>query len=204
MNLLIVDDEVITTQVLKEKLNRKYLGISSIFTAYSVDMAEKILQKENVEIILCDVEMPRANGLELLEWVRNNQKEAEFLFLTSHEKFEYIFSAMQQGASDYLLKPIDISKIEQALFKITEKVRKQKQLNEIQEYWNYGKRRILKALWRNIILGRFQGRRIFSGRLKAGPGEGYRLQLYPCTGSFSKRKRIQEERAAGSESVYYR
>ena len=41
MNLLIVDDEVITTQVLKEKLNRKYLGISSIFTAYSVDMAEK-------------------------------------------------------------------------------------------------------------------------------------------------------------------
>ena len=42
MNLLIVDDEVITTQVLKEKLNRKYLGISSIFTAYSVDMAEKI------------------------------------------------------------------------------------------------------------------------------------------------------------------
>ena len=53
MNLLIVDDEVITTQVLKEKLNRKYLGISSIFTAYSVDMAEKILQKENVGIILC-------------------------------------------------------------------------------------------------------------------------------------------------------
>ncbi len=89
-NLLIVDDEVITTQVLKEKLNRKYLGISSIVTAYSVDMAEKILQKENVEIILCDVEMPRANGLELLEWVRNNQKEAEFLFLTSHEKFEYL------------------------------------------------------------------------------------------------------------------
>lgn len=157
MNLLIVDDEVITTQVLKEKLNRKYLGISSIFTAYSVDMAEKILQKENVEIILCDVEMPRANGLELLEWVRNNQKEAEFLFLTSHEKFEYIFSAMQQGASDYLLKPIDISKIEQALFKVTEKVRKQKQLNEVQEYWNYGKRRILKALWRNIIFGEISG-----------------------------------------------
>ena len=115
MNLLIVDDEVITTQVLKEKLNRKYLGI------------------------------------------RNNQKEAEFLFLTSHEKFEYIFSAMQQGASDYLLKPIDISKIEQALFKVTEKVRKQKQLNEVQEYWNYGKRRILKALWRNIIFGEISG-----------------------------------------------
>ncbi|MFQ9465951.1 MAG: response regulator [Gallintestinimicrobium sp.] len=115
------------------------------------------MQKENVEIILCDVEMPRANGLELLEWVRNNQKEAEFLFLTSHEKFEYIFSAMQQGASDYLLKPIDISKIEQALFKVTEKVRKQKQLNEVQEYWNYGKRRILKALWRNIIFGEISG-----------------------------------------------
>ncbi len=73
---------------------------------------------------------------------------------------------MQQGASDYLLKPIDISKIEQALFKVTEKVRKQKQLNEVQEYWNYGKRRILKsALAKYYFLGRFQGRRIFSRRL---------------------------------------
>lgn len=94
MNLLIVDDEIVTTEVLKEKLDRKYLGIEEIYTAYNVAMAEKILRQERIEVILCDVEMPQANGLELLNWVRDNQGEVEFLFLTSHEKFEYVYGAM--------------------------------------------------------------------------------------------------------------
>ena len=91
MKLLIVDDEVITTRVLEERIDRKYLDLDEIYTAYNVDMAKEILKKEKVEIILCDIEMPRGNGLELLEWVREQQEETEFLFLTSHEKFEYAF-----------------------------------------------------------------------------------------------------------------
>ena len=158
MKLLIVDDEIVTTEVLKEKLDRKYLGLEDIYTAYSVSMAEEILKRENIELILCDVEMPQANGLELLNWVRDNQGEVEFLFLTSHEKFEYIFGAMQKGASNYLLKPIDIPQITRALYNVIQKIRKRNQLNEVQEYWNYGKRKIMRTFFRNLLQGEISGK----------------------------------------------
>lgn len=158
MKLLIVDDEIVTTEVLKEKLDKEYLGLEDIYIAYNVAMAEEILRRENIDVILCDVEMPQANGLELLNWVRNNRDEVEFLFLTSHEKFEYIFGAMKQGASNYLLKPIDIPQINQALFVVIQRIRKRKQLNEVQEYWNYGKRKILRAFFQNLLQGEVSGK----------------------------------------------
>lgn len=153
MNLLVVDDEVITTEVLKDRLDRKLLQLDHIYTAYNVTMAKQILEQNQMEIILCDVEMPQANGLELLEWIREKRLEAEFLFLTSHEKFEYAFGAMKNGAANYLLKPIDIPKINQALLTVTEKIRKNKQIGEIKEYWNYRKRKVIRDFWKNTILG---------------------------------------------------
>ena len=152
MNLLVVDDEVITTEVLKERLDRKLLQLDHIYTAYNVTMAKQVLEQNPIEIILCDVEMPKANGLELLEWIRERKLKIEFLFLTSHEKFEYAFGAMKNGAANYLLKPIDIPQINQALLAVTEKIRKEQQIGEIREYWNYRKRKVIRDFWKNTIL----------------------------------------------------
>ena len=86
MNLLIVDDEVVTTEVLKEQIDRKKIPIRQIFVAYNAAMARECLEHQKIDIVLCDIEMPKESGLELLEWIRKRNKEIEFLFLTSHEK----------------------------------------------------------------------------------------------------------------------
>jgi len=70
MNLLIVDDEIVTTQVLEEQLDRALLSIDQIYVAYNTSMARDILQKNKVELILCDIEMP---------------KEMEFIFWNGYE-----------------------------------------------------------------------------------------------------------------------
>ena len=95
INLLIVDDEIVTTEVLKEQIDRARLGIDRIYTAYNTDMAREVLGSAEIDMILCDIEMPKENGLELLEWIRKAQRDIEFLFLTSHEKFEYAFGAVK-------------------------------------------------------------------------------------------------------------
>lgn len=51
MNLLIVDDEIVTTQVLEEQLDRELLSIDQIYVAYNTSMARDILQKNKVQLI---------------------------------------------------------------------------------------------------------------------------------------------------------
>ena len=141
MNLLIVDDEIVTTQVLEEQLDRELLSIDQIYVAYNTSMARDILQKNKVELILCDIEMPKENGIHFLKWVREQKIQTEVIFLTSHEKFEYAYGAVQNGAANYLLKPIDMNKINQALLRVTEKIAWKQKTEEIREYWKIGKKK---------------------------------------------------------------
>lgn len=147
MNLLIVDDEIVTTQVLEEQLDRALLSIDQIYVAYNTSMARDILQKNKVELILCDIEMPKENGIHFLEWVREQKIQTEVIFLTSHEKFEYAYGAVQNGAANYLLKPIDMNKINQALLRVTEKIAWKQKTEEIREYWKIGKRKMVRYFW---------------------------------------------------------
>ena len=152
MNLLIVDDEIVTTQVLEEQLDRALLSIDQIYVAYNTSMARDILQKNKVELILCDIEMPKENGIHFLEWVREQKIQTEVIFLTSHEKFEYAYGAVQNGAANYLLKPIDMNKINQALLRVTEKIAWKQKTEEIREYWKIGKRKIVRYFWTRVLL----------------------------------------------------
>ena len=67
MNLLIIDDEYYIVQGLEGMIDKEELGIDRIFTAYSAQQGLNVLKKEEVDLMLLDVEMPKETGLELLE-----------------------------------------------------------------------------------------------------------------------------------------
>ena len=62
MTILIVDDEFYLVQGVKKALNWEDYGIDTIYTAYSADQARKVYEENHVDILLCDIEMPRENG----------------------------------------------------------------------------------------------------------------------------------------------
>lgn len=70
MNLLIVDDEFYIVQGIINVLNRKALGIDQVFSAYSARQAREIIRKETVDLMITDIEMPREDGLSLIEWTQ--------------------------------------------------------------------------------------------------------------------------------------
>ncbi|MDO4268126.1 MAG: helix-turn-helix domain-containing protein [Eubacteriales bacterium] len=157
MNLLIVDDDIPTTEVLRNYLDRELIGIDEIYTAFQVDMAKRIFTERQVDMILCDIEMPRENGLSFLEWVRSVEKQkTEFLFLTCYEKFEYARGAVEYEASNYLLKPIDIPKVTEALQKSAAQARRRQQALEYERmgrYWEYGQLKLIRNFWHNMVWG---------------------------------------------------
>lgn len=89
MNLLIVNDEPITTKMIREKVDWTALGISQVLCAYSAAQAQEIFENEDVDILLCDIEMPGEDGIELIRWIKGRTLDCDCIFLTCHADFKY-------------------------------------------------------------------------------------------------------------------
>lgn len=116
-HLLAVDDEKAVLEMLKDALDWQSLGIDSLYIAYNISMAKNIIEEHKIHFLLCDIEMPGGNGLELLEWVRNENYPIITLFLTGFANFEYARRAISLGSLDYLLKPITFKALKAAIEK---------------------------------------------------------------------------------------
>lgn len=132
MKLLICDDDISTVDVIQSQIRGEELGINVFLRAYNGEVAKEIIAREKPELILCDIGMPKCNGIQVLKYVYENQIETEFSFLTCHEDFEYAKTALQYGASNYITKPFEMDDLRIALQQMAAKVRHKKRSQQIQ------------------------------------------------------------------------
>lgn len=123
MKLLICDDDISTVDVIQNQLNCQELGITKILRAYNGEAAKNIIMEEKPELILCDIGMPKCNGIEVLRYIREQGNEAQFAFLTCYESFEFAREAIRYGVSNYLSKPIDFEELNLALHRMIQAAR---------------------------------------------------------------------------------
>lgn len=123
MKLLVCDDDISTIDVIQSQLDLQSLGIHNIFRAYNGESAMHIIDQERPELILCDIGMPKADGIEVLKYLYTNGIYAEFAFLTCHEDFEYAREAVRYGAKNYLTKPVDFEELNEALARMAASVK---------------------------------------------------------------------------------
>ncbi|MCP4170782.1 MAG: response regulator [Fuerstiella sp.] len=69
--------------------------------------ARNRIEEGGVDILVTDLEMPAVNGLELLRCAKRRNAATQVLFMTGHSTQEALLSALEHGASDYLLKPVN-------------------------------------------------------------------------------------------------
>ena len=103
MNLLIVDDEYYTVQSIEAKVHQLRPDFEHIYCAYSMQQSLDIFSENQIDIMICDIEMPSGSGLELLDQIRQAHYDTVCIFLTAYAKFEYISRAMKLSSSVYLL-----------------------------------------------------------------------------------------------------
>ena len=107
--ILVVDDLASMRNVTKSILTiADYRNVSQ---ATDGDKALEILQDETFNLIICDWEMPNMSGLELLIEIKKNEKlkDIPFLMLTSNTDKAKVDVAIKEGATDYVIKPIQPS-----------------------------------------------------------------------------------------------
>ena len=83
------------------------LGIGQVFSCNNISAAREICQNENIQIVICDIEMPNGTGMELARWLHECCPKTLILFLTCHSDFGYAKEAISYRAFAYLLKPFD-------------------------------------------------------------------------------------------------
>lgn len=139
MNLLIINDEELTAETMKSDMEWERYGIDGVYTAYDAEQAKTVIKNEEIDIMLCDIEMPGDNGIELLRWVREEQKPIECIFLTCHPSFEYAREAIALNCQDYILIPAQYEDIGAGVKKVVDRITLQR---EAKKYIEYGKRAV--------------------------------------------------------------
>lgn len=110
-NLLIVDDEPMLLKRLR--LNLSYFA-DNVFTASNGFEALSVLETENVHCVICDVNMPKMNGIEVIKKLREGNNPTPFIFYTGHGNHEMMLEVAKYGAFDFFNKP-DFDGLEEVL-----------------------------------------------------------------------------------------
>ncbi len=110
--LLVVDDEKLVRWSLREALSEEGFVVE---TAASGNEARQIFQEFEPEVILLDIRLPDANGLDLLTEFKEQNKEVIIVMITAYADADSAVKALKAGAEDYVGKPFDLDEIQHIL-----------------------------------------------------------------------------------------
>lgn len=112
--ILIVEDEPVFRSLLDSWLSS--LGAATALAEDGEDACEK-METLNPDLMICDIAMPRMNGLKLVEYLRNNGHQLPILVISATENMADIAKALRLGVQDVLLKPVqDLDKLRETVF----------------------------------------------------------------------------------------
>jgi signal transduction histidine kinase len=121
--LLVVDDEPIICQLCARALNS-----FNVIQAGDGRQALKVLEKNDVDIILSDVMMPNLSGLDLLRTVKKQQPDLAVILMTGYTDKDLILQALKAGADDFISKPINLLQLRTTVDKVLDKLLMRKEL----------------------------------------------------------------------------
>lgn len=123
LSVLVVDDMDAIRNLVNSCLQE--LGVNNVLLAPNGRVAWNQLQNTPIDLIICDWDMPKVSGLELLKLVRDSKQHSHipFLMLTATTEKEKVVGAVVAGVSDFLTKPFLPKDLEYRVIKLLRKVK---------------------------------------------------------------------------------
>lgn len=118
MQILIVDDFSTMRRIVRNLLNE--LGFQNTTEADDGSTAIPVLESKHIDLVVLDWNMPKMPGIELLKWIRANEKLAKLpvLMVTAEAKREQIVEAAEAGVNGYVVKPFTAATLQAKLERI--------------------------------------------------------------------------------------
>ncbi|MFP4686600.1 MAG: response regulator [bacterium] len=112
MKVLIVDDEQEILDALDTYLTMQGYEVE---TCASSTVAGERIKESSYSIIMLDINMPKISGIELLEDIKDVEPSCEVIMITGFNSLDKTLDARDRGASEYLLKPLDMQNVREVV-----------------------------------------------------------------------------------------
>lgn len=117
LKVLLADDERIILRGLHKLVDWRAFDMEIIGEAYSGTELLQMIQDLQPDLVISDIVMPGMTGIDVLKLIKDQGIHTYVIFLSAFREFAYAQEALALGAVDYILKPIDQMKLEQAILK---------------------------------------------------------------------------------------
>lgn len=123
ITLLYVEDDVDTTEYMEQILQEYF---QNILIAHTATDALNLYKENSVDMLLCDIELPDFNGLELVEKLKNIDENLITIIFSANDSKKYLLDAIKLSVCDYIIKPFDMEQFEEVTQKCMQKLKKEK------------------------------------------------------------------------------
>ena len=120
--VMLVEDEEFILQGIRYIIDWEAISMEVTAMAHNGREALELFQKEPVDIVVTDVEMPFMSGLELMEEIRKVSPRTRCLILSGYDEFEYARKALKLDVEEYILKPVNEEQLRTALIRAGERL----------------------------------------------------------------------------------
>ena len=114
-SIILIDDEIFQLHHLEKLLNWEDYGFSLKQAFFNPMEALDYLKNNKVDLVLTDISMPDVTGLDIARYLYQSSPDTKVIFLSAYEDFEYARQAISYGIFSYLVKPISIDALTNAL-----------------------------------------------------------------------------------------
>lgn len=121
LKVLVVDDESVVRKGIVLGVDWPSLGCVVVGEASNGEEGLAAVEQYSPNLIISDIRMPKMDGIEMMQELRKRGYKAHAIMLTAYDDFQYVRSALQFGAVDYLLKPFRDQELVAAIHRVLEK-----------------------------------------------------------------------------------
>jgi len=125
--VLIVDDDTLIRSQLEKELKRNFFDV--VLAKDGQETKSYFEPISGIDIVLLDVQLPDASGLDLLKFIKEKQPDCEAIMITGYGNTEVAIQSLRNGATDYIEKPIDMEDLNAAFGRASEKLQEKEDLS---------------------------------------------------------------------------
>ncbi|MNM09146.1 putative response regulatory protein [compost metagenome] len=141
IRVLLADDEPIIIRGLKKLISWDSLGLEIVGEALDGKELMALIDSCNPDLIISDISMPGYTGIDIIQEIHHSGRPIKVVFISAYQEFAYAQQALQYGAIDYLVKPVNTGQLEEVMARAVSVIRQESKEEQDKAMLNHFKQK---------------------------------------------------------------